>query len=638
MSTWRGSSERRRTNPIEQTERYAHTRSRVIWAIGSALGTAASIGHEALFSGVDLLQFAPVPGLNTAGTILLSIWDAIEMVETNRQASLRLAERCADILISIRSEIADAGDTVAEELREPIAKLVDAFEEVHHFLDKLGKRPFLKRYLGRNEILSGISACDTTLKDALEMFNRSIQLRTLKIIQINELQRQKETQDLLESLPHVTTGLPSAHLPSLPTVLQSSPTDPESVHNKLHALRASQNEQDRAYDMADLHQLMRAALAANDDVAMIEVLQIARSEMPETIKTLERALERIVEDADTEESTMVLPSQHEGAGDANGPFFDPGNTGAGHGGSADTLGRKFIETEIHALRQLSKGADLVLPSWTITRFEIDLEAKVGIGFFSDVYRGTWRNQTVAIKVLSEVTPRKIFLQEVNIWKSLYHPNVHEFLGASSASGDPPWFLVSKYYPHGSLVKYLKGLSDADATKVDALKMIHEISNGMAYLHKQDVLHGDLKAANILVDDDTRCVISDFGQSEMKSEVYRISPISRPRGTLRWQAPELMRGAQALTQEMDVYAFAICCWEILMMGALPWPFMDDDAVQQSVLNEDMRPSIPPSNLVNDQLMNVIRASWDRVPSNRPPFGQIARELGKQRAAQNAHSTN
>ena len=52
--------------------------------------------------------------------------------------------------------------------------------------------------------------------------------------------------------------------------------------------------------------------------------------------------------------------------------------------------------------------------------------------------------------------------------------------------------VSKYYPRGSLVKHLKGLSDADAANVDALKMTHEISEGMAYLHKQGVLHGDLK--------------------------------------------------------------------------------------------------------------------------------------------------
>ena len=58
--------------------------------------------------------------------------------------------------------------------------------------------------------------------------------------------------------------------------------------------------------------------------------------------------------------------------------------------------------------------------------------------------------------------------------------------------------VSKYYPRGSLVKYLKGLSDDFAARVDALKMIHEISEGMAYLHKQGVLHGDLKVRILAV--------------------------------------------------------------------------------------------------------------------------------------------
>jgi abelson tyrosine-protein kinase 1 len=44
----------------------------------------------------------------------------------------------------------------------------------------------------------------------------------------------------------------------------------------------------------------------------------------------------------------------------------------------------------------------------------------------------------------------------------------------------------------------------------------------------------------------------------------------------------MEGAQTLTPEMDVYAFAICCWEILNMGALPWPLGDDNAVRHYVL--------------------------------------------------------
>ena len=52
--------------------------------------------------------------------------------------------------------------------------------------------------------------------------------------------------------------------------------------------------------------------------------------------------------------------------------------------------------------------------------------------------------------------------------------------------------VCKYYPQGNLVKYLKGLSKADAARNDAVKMIYEISKGMAYLHEQGVLHGDLK--------------------------------------------------------------------------------------------------------------------------------------------------
>ena len=60
------------------------------------------------------------------------------------------------------------------------------------------------------------------------------------------------------------------------------------------------------------------------------------------------------------------------------------------------------------------------------------------------------------------------------------------------------------------------------------RFMHEIAKGMEYLHSRGVLHGDLKGANVLVDDKYRCVISDFGQSEMKSEAYRITGALAPR--------------------------------------------------------------------------------------------------------------
>ena len=332
----------------------------------------------------------------------------------------------------------------------------------------MGHRPFLKRYLKRDEILSSITSCDAALNDALEMFGvrlfssaicevfgfelfsywqLSIQIRTLKTIQANELRRQRETQDLLDSLSHLP-GLPPPplSLPLPPDTLSTPPADQHSVQSSLRVLKDAQNVQDQAHDSADLRQLMRTALATNDDVAMIEVLQIARSEMPEAIKTMQRALEHVVEDGmpEAHESGLTLASLSS-QGHLKEGELQSSSVDSGSGNSGDTLDREFIETGIDALRRLSAGTDLGLPSWTITRYEVDLEAKIGLGFFSEVYRGTWRQHTVAIKVLAETTPRKIFVHEVEIWKKLYHPNVLALLGASSAAGDPSWFLVGICY-------------------------------------------------------------------------------------------------------------------------------------------------------------------------------------------------
>lgn len=133
-----------------------------------------------------------------------------------------------------------------------------------------------------------------------------------------------------------------------------------------------------------------------------------------------------------------------------------------------------------------------------------------MGFFSDVYKGTWQGRTVAIKVLAESTPRSLFIREAGIWKELRHENVLALYGASSACGDPPWFFVCPYAKNGSLVEFLKrGRDVAAATEGsegrvigqdqtverregDLFRFMLEIAKGMEYLHKNGVLHGDLK--------------------------------------------------------------------------------------------------------------------------------------------------
>ena len=281
--------------------------------------------------------------------------------------------------------------------------------------------------------------------------------------------------------------------------------NPDEVTALLQTCRERQNEQDLAHDTEDMRQVMREALQSGNDAEMIDVLQISRHEMPEAIKTLQRALERQVEkerSTDTIIEEVVILSEEAEPLDPEG-LTSPSPAGSIHSkvrtdtlasararASTDTLDREFLEGGIDALRRMSKGSEISLPPWTITKWEVDREEKIGIGFFSDVYKGTWRGTAVAIKVLAPTTPRKLFVHEVEIWKSLSHPNVLELFGASSTSAEPPWFFVSPYMKHGSLVKYLKNLNSHSS--VNLLKIIYEVGLGMTYLHERGVLHGDLK--------------------------------------------------------------------------------------------------------------------------------------------------
>ncbi|KIJ98625.1 hypothetical protein K443DRAFT_56506, partial [Laccaria amethystina LaAM-08-1] len=168
-----------KTVPPEQMANWDHTRKKVAQVAQSVLGTAGVVTHELLGISVELLKFAPMPGLQPGAQILLYVWDAVEQVDTNFLECLGLTDRCAETLFDVRQQIFNAGDAIGQELAPAIAQLEGSFNKVFTFLQCQIHRSSWMRCLERDKIRKGIEGCETALRDALTAFRLSIQFRLL---------------------------------------------------------------------------------------------------------------------------------------------------------------------------------------------------------------------------------------------------------------------------------------------------------------------------------------------------------------------------------------------------------------------------------------------------------------------------
>ncbi|KAJ7496391.1 hypothetical protein FB451DRAFT_1549555 [Mycena latifolia] len=109
--------------------------------------------------------------------------------------------------------------------------------------------------------------------------------------------------------------------------------------------------------------------------------------------------------------------------------------------------QKFYSHTLQYLTTMS-GQQVKLEDWMIASFDVEYGTEIGVGGFGKVYRGTWSRTDVAIKVLhtvAGVTPSLALLRkEIDIWLTLRHPNILQFLGANTLDNKP--FIVMPYIP------------------------------------------------------------------------------------------------------------------------------------------------------------------------------------------------
>ncbi|KAF7343706.1 Adenylate cyclase [Mycena sanguinolenta] len=203
---------------------------------------------------------------------------------------------------------------------------------------------------------------------------------------------------------------------------------------------------------------------------------------------------------------------------------------------------------LEALRKLSVSSGRIPGCFVLSdRLQLDGPHQVAAGGFADVWKGLIHSETE-------------FYHEALIWRQLSHPNLLPFFGLYHLEDTKSRLcLISPWMENGDITRYLKN----DSVGVNRLTLVLDIALGLEHLHSLKLVHGDLKAINVLVTQSGRAVLADFGLASVADSKVLLSTSSGKRGgTVRWHAPELFYEGRS-SFASDVYAFSCVCYEVCL---------------------------------------------------------------------------
>ncbi|KAH8880336.1 Pkinase-domain-containing protein [Thozetella sp. PMI_491] len=204
---------------------------------------------------------------------------------------------------------------------------------------------------------------------------------------------------------------------------------------------------------------------------------------------------------------------------------------------------------------------------------------IGKGTYGRVYLGmnATTGEFLAVKEV-EVNPRAAqgdknkmrelvaaLDQEIDTMQHLDHVNIVQYLGCERKETSISIFL--EYISGGSIGSCLRKHGKFEESVVSSLT--RQTLSGLAYLHREGILHRDLKADNILLDVDGTCKISDFGISKKTDNIYGNDKTNSMQGSVFWMAPEVIRSqGEGYSAKVDIWSLGCVVLE-MFEGRRPW---------------------------------------------------------------------
>ncbi|KAI8388366.1 kinase-like domain-containing protein [Radiomyces spectabilis] len=247
---------------------------------------------------------------------------------------------------------------------------------------------------------------------------------------------------------------------------------------------------------------------------------------------------------------------------------------------------------------------------------------IGRGQFGAVYRALdlATGEIVAVKriKLEDGEMDQEMMKEVNLLKTLSHPNIIHYLGFIRSKNNMN--IVLEYAENGSLMSTLKAFG-AFPEKLVASFCI-KILDGLEYLHANEVVHCDLKAANILTTKTGDVKLTDFGVSlNLKIKGADAGAVS---GTPNWMAPEVIELKGASTKA-DIWSLG-CTLIELITGKPPYADLIAMSAMFRIVEDDY-PPLPEG--ISEDMHTFLLCCFQKNPEDRPTATQLKEHIWVQK---------